>query len=248
MKQLEYMRERAHLFDKVGDGLVEGSDLLVLRDLEAARWNTRFKALEAKGDPLASFITGTNVETIYNSTAAGTAKNTFTSEVLINDTAGMGALGKIPAAIYGESKARALGVGVRIVARGILSSTGTPTYTFSTRGGTAANTTAAIMLGSAALTTGSGVSNQMWEFEGDIALEALGAAGANSTIRGIGMICCGGLASPFTYPVWGGAASPGTVATFDASIDNFINFNVTCSASSASNTITIQQLWLYGLN
>lgn len=248
MKQLEYMRERAHLFDKVGDGLLEGSDLLILRDLEAARWNTRFKMLEATGDPIATFLSGTNVETIYNSTAPGTAKASFTTEVAINDTAGMGAQAKIKAGVWGESKRTALGLGFRVVGRGILSSTATPTYTFTTRGGVAASTSAAILLGSAALTTGSGVSNQSWEFEGDVALEVLGAAGANSTIRGTGFVFCGGLASPFQYPIWGGAASPGTAATFDTSIDNFLNFNVACSASSASNTITLQQLWLFGLN
>lgn len=197
-----------------------------------------------------SFLTGTNTELLYASTAAGTAKNTFTSEVTINDTAGMGAQAFLPKGFFGQAGAKSAAVGkaVRIVARGILSSTGTPTYTFTVRFGSAANTTLAIVLGSAALTTGSGVANQMFELEGDIVLETLGASGTNSTVRGIGMLACGGLASPFTYPVWGGAASPGTVSTVDTTIDNFINFNVTCSASSASNTITLQQLLVYGSN
>lgn len=194
-----------------------------------------------------SFLTGTNTELIYASTAAGTAKNTFTSEVQINDTAGMGAQAHLPADFWLPNNTQP-GRGIRIVARGILSSTATPTYTFTIRFGAAANTSSAIVLGSAALTTGSGVSNQMFELEGDVILTTLGAAGTNSTVRGTGMIQCGGLASPFTYPVWGGAASPGTVATVDTSITNYINFNVTCSASSASNTITLQQLLIFGLN
>lgn len=194
-----------------------------------------------------SFITGTSAELIYASTAVGTAKSSFTSEVQINDTAGMGVQAHIPPDFWLPNNNQ-LGRGLRIVARGILSSTATPNYTFSIRLGTAGNTTAAIVLGSAALATGSGVSNQMWELEGDVILTAIGAAGANSTVRGMGMITCGGLASPFTYPVWGGAASPGTVATLDTSITNYVNFNVTCSASSSSNTITIQQLLVFGLN
>lgn len=36
-----------------------------------------------------SFLTGTNTELIYASLVAGTAKASFTSEVQINDTAGM---------------------------------------------------------------------------------------------------------------------------------------------------------------
>lgn len=231
-----------------GDALVADLDLLVA--LERQRWADRLGALERSGDPLASFLTGTNVEIIYASTAAGTAKASFTSEAQINDTAGMGPQAFLPADFFGMAGGRdlAIGKGIRIVARGILSSTATPTYTFTVRGGAAAATTGAILGGTAALTTGSGVSNQMWEYQADIVLETLGAAGANSTIRGIGLLACGGLASPFSYPIYGGAASPGTVATFDTSIKNFINFNVACSASSASNTITIHQLIVYGLN
>ena len=194
-----------------------------------------------------SFLTGTNVETIYTSAGAGTAKASFTSEVLINDTAGMGPQAHLPPDFWLPTK-NSIGRGIRIVARGILSSTATPTYTFTIRFGAAASTTTAIVLGSAALTTGSGVTNQMWELEGDVILESIGAAGTNSTVRGMGLLACGGLASPFTYPVGAGAASPWTVATVDTSITNYINFNVTCSASSASNTITLQQLLVFGLN
>jgi hypothetical protein len=194
-----------------------------------------------------SFLTGTNWETIYASTAAGTAKASFTSEVTINDTAGMGVQAHLPPDFWQPTNTQ-IGKGIRIVGRGILSSTATPTYTFTIRGGAAANTTSEILLGSTTLTTGSGVSNQMFELEGDIILTAIGAAGTNSTVRGTGMITCGGLASPFSYPVWGGAASPGTVATLDTSVVNYINFNVTCSANSASNTITLQQLLVFGLN
>lgn len=195
-----------------------------------------------------SFLTGTSSELIYVSTAAGTAKASFTSEVTINDTAGMGVQAHLPPDFWLPNHAQSVGRGIRIVARGILSSTGTPTYTFTIRSGTAANTSAAILLGSTTLTTGSGVTNQYWELEGDVILESIGAAGANSTVRGIGSIESAGLASPFSYVVYGGAATPGTVATLDTSITNYINFNVTCSANQSANTITLQQLLVFGLN
>lgn len=194
-----------------------------------------------------SFLTGTNVELIYASQGVGIAKNTFTSEVTINDTATMGVQAHLPPDFWLPAKGQA-GRGIHIVARGILSSTATPTYTFTIRFGSAANTTLAIVLGSAALTTISGAANAQFVLEGDVILETMGAAGTNSTVRGIGNILCGGLASPFMYPVWGGAASAGTVSTVDTSITNYINFNVTCSASSASNSITLQQLLVFGLN
>lgn len=195
-----------------------------------------------------SFLTGTNTEVIYANTTAGTAKNTFTSEVAINDTAGMGVQAHLPPDFFLPNPNQ-VGRGIRIVARGILSSTGTPTYTFTIRSGIAGNTSAAILLGSAALTTGSGVTNQPWELQGDVFLVSQGAAGANSTLRGMGTIISPGLASPYIYGVGAGASlTTPTVATFSADITNYINFNVTCSASSASNSIQLQQLIVYGLN
>lgn len=194
-----------------------------------------------------SFLTGTNTETIYISTNPGTAKNTFTTEVQINDTTGMGVQAQLPPQFWLPSP-NAYGKAIRIIARGILSSTGTPTYTFTVRLGAAGSVTAAICLGSAAISTGSGVTNQIFEFDGEITMMTQGAAGANSTARGIGTVTSGGFAAPYFYSLYGGAASPGTVATVDTSIVNYVNFNVACSASSASNTITLQQLMVQGLN
>jgi len=212
------------------------------------RWRTDSRSVyRVETDPhRASFLTGTNVELIYFNTASGTAKNTFTSEVLINDEAGMGMQANLPAGFFAPGR---VGQALRFVARGIASSTGTPTYTFTLRGGTQANTSAAIMLGSAAITTASGISNKGWEFEGDVVLRTNSTHGANSTIQGGGMIAGpASFASPFQYELWGGAAQPGTATTFDVSIQNFINFNVTCSASSGSNGVTLLQLLIFGLN
>lgn len=194
-----------------------------------------------------SFITGTNTELLYANTTAGTAKASFTSEVQINDTTGMGVQAHLPPDFFLPNPT-AVGKGIRIVARGILSSTGTPTYTFTIRSGTAGSTTAAILLGSAALTTGSGVSNQPFELQGDVFLVSQGAAGANSTVRGTGMLVCPGLATTIVGLGANASLTTPTATTFDCSITNFINFNVTCSASSASNTITLQSLQIYGLN
>lgn len=193
-----------------------------------------------------SWLTGTNTELIYASTVAGAAKASFTSEVAINDTATMGVQAHLPPDFF-LPNASSVGKTVRIVARGILSSTGTPTYTFTIRGGAAAATSGIILLGSAALTTGSGVTNQIWEFEGEFTVKTMGAAGTNTSITGTGLLSSPGTANKID-PLYGGGATPGTGTTLDTSITNYINFNVTCSASSASNTITLQSLQVYGLN
>ena len=147
---------------------------------------------------------GIYLDLLYSSIATGTAKASFTSEFKINDTAGMGPTALILPEYWMPNSG--IGRGFRIVARGILSSTGTPTYTFTCRLGSEGSTTAAIVLGSAALTTGSGVTNQPWEFEGDVILRTLGATGANSTVQGIGMLKSPGLATSLAA-LWGGAAS-----------------------------------------
>lgn len=240
---LERMQRQAKLLKQ--PDVYDGDDFAALLDYERRRWEVKHRILQLQGDPTATFLTGTNVETIYRSLTAGTAKNTFTTEVGINDSAGMGKQAFVPA--HTMALDSVAGRVLRIVGRGILSSTATPTYTFTIRSGAAASITTAILLGSAALTTGSGVTNQMYELEGEVVLTVVGAPGTNSTVRGTGLLASGGLASPFSYPIWGGAATPGTVATFDTAIDNYINFNVACSASSASNTITLQQLFVFGM-
>ena len=193
-----------------------------------------------------SFLTGTNSELIYRSTAVGATLATFTTEAQANTTATMGVQAHLPPDFFAPNNTQT-GRGIRIVARGILSSTATPTYTWTVRAGAAGNTTSAILLGSSAITTGSGVTNQFWELQGDVVLTTIGAAGTNSTVRGIGSLVSPGLATTIN-PVYGGATSPGTVATLDTSVTNYINFNIACSASSASNSITLQQLLIFGLN
>jgi hypothetical protein len=196
-----------------------------------------------------SFTTGTSTELIYQSTAVGTAKNTFTSEVLINDTAGMGAQAFLPANFWAPYPGHGVGTTIRIEAEGIVSSTATPSYTFTIRLGASANTTTASVLQSAALVTASGITNLPWRLVGVVTLTTLGAAGANSTVRGTGTLHGhAAFASPFEYFIGGGAATPWTNAQIDSSIVNYVNVNSTCTASSGSNSITIQALRIYGLN
>ena len=195
---------------------------------------------------------GSYTELLYVNNSVGIAKNTFTTEIGINDVATMGLQPFISPGFWPTNQT-SVGKTFHITARGILSSTATPTYTFTIRLGGIASITGPIVLGSAALITTTTVTNSPWELEGDVTLTALGTAAASSTVRGIGRLICPGIAavSPpasIYQPLWGGAASPGTVATVDTTINNFINFNVACSASSSSNTITLQQLLVYAFN
>lgn len=194
--------------------------------------------------------TGTYQELLYASTAAGIARNTFTAEAILNDTANMGASAYLPKGFWLPGASNSVGRAIRIVARGILSTTGSPTFTWAVRLGASQSTTAPIVLGTAALTAGATVTNRQWELEGDVVLTALGGSGGASTVRGTGILTSGGLASPFQGDVWAGAppASPGTVATVDATIDNYISVNAACGTSNAANAIQLLQLLVFGLN
>lgn len=194
-----------------------------------------------------SYYTGTVVETLYASIAAGATLATFTTEAQLNTTATMGVQAKITPDFW-QASPRSVGQGIRIEATGVLGCTGTPTMTFNVRGGAAANiTTAPILAGTAAITLASGLTAVPWKLSIDLILQAIGAVGANSTLRGQGTLTIGGAAAA-VWPVWGGGAAPGTIATVDTSIVNFINVNAACSASNAANTVSLNQLLVQGLN
>lgn len=196
-----------------------------------------------------SFGSGTNTELIYGSLARATEKTTWTTEVQINDTAGMGPQVSVPAKFWTVNGG--VGKGIRISAKGYVSTTGTPTFTFIIRAGAAGSTSAAILLGSAALAAGSGIANIPWWLEGDVFLTNM-AAGAASTVQGEGLIISNGFTTQggLNRLAAGAAAAgvAGTAATLDVSIENFINFNAACSVSNASNKLRIEQLQVFGLN
>jgi hypothetical protein len=197
-----------------------------------------------------SFITGTSVELLYANPASFTAKATFTTEANINDVSGtLGGRPKIPADFWLPGPSSNL-KGLRIVARGILSTTAGPTFTFTIRMGTNGNiTTAPIIFGSGAITMGTTITNANWEFEGDVFLiPPVADAGGNSTMRGLGRITGGAVTGTGLWCNAGASATTPTVATVDTSIVNYINFNAACGTSSASNSIQLLQLLVFGLN
>jgi hypothetical protein len=195
-----------------------------------------------------SFLTGTNTELIYSSTGAGAAYNTSVTQTLLNANSTTMVQAHIPPDFWLPTNT-SIGRGIRIVARGLISTTtGPPTFTFNVYLGASGATTTQI-LGAPAITTVASVTNVYWELQGDFILTAIGKAGTNSSGAGYGTVVSpAGFASPFTYALFGGAAQPGTIANVDTSITNYINVMGTWSASSASNSVTLEQLLVFGLN
>jgi hypothetical protein len=197
-----------------------------------------------------SFTTGTVQELIYANTASGTAKNTFTAEAtaILNDVAGMGAQAQLDP--YFFKPVTGVGKAIKIIARGIASTTVTPTYQFLLRMG-ATGTGGTLVWEMPAATTLSGIASKGWEVASDIIVRTTGGAGANSTVQGIGLFTgdsTGWNANSLGLMGWSNNTQPGTIATFDISITNTINLNAVCSASSASNSLQCLQLLVWGMN
>lgn len=184
----------------------------------------------------------------YTNRADFTALASFTSEASL--LAGNNDQPTIPAGHF--SGVNGYGRMISIRAWGVLSVTGTPTYTFQTRLSSTAgsSTLSGASVGvSAALTAGSGVTNQIWKLELDLICNTPGQGTGNTTLCCAGSIWSPGLAAPYTYPLE--VTTPDTATwtqTFDSTLTYFFNLSVTCSASSASNTIRCKQLQAYSSN
>ena len=141
----------------------------------------------------------------------------------------------------------------RLSGRGVLSSTGTPTYLFKVRLGSTAMTAdnlapplGTVIGASAAITTTSGASNAVWEFWLNLVLTAAGIGSGKATITSSGMVLGAGLATVGDLAPTNGNATWTT--TLDSSVDNFFQVSATCSANSSSNTIQLKHLELEALN
>jgi hypothetical protein len=196
---------------------------------------------------------GSYAELIYSNIAAGTAKNTFTTEFQINDTAAMGPAPVIPAFYYNPQ----VGIGktLRIIADVIQLGTAStpPTWQVIHRLNPvvtpAVPPTGPNVGGMTAGVTGTTTASTLWRSELDVQATIFGAAGNNSTLRGTGMVWSPtGFVSPFMAALLGGGASPGTVATFDFSLLNTLTYGVVCGTSLAANQVQLIGLLVIGLN
>ena len=184
---------------------------------------------------------------LYNRYADFTALSSFTSEASLLTGFSQPTLWH-PALDFTQ-----IGRTFRLGARGVLSSTGTPTYLFKVRLGSTAMSAdnlapplGTIIGASAALTTTSGASITVWSLELFLTLTAAGIGSGKATITSSGTVLSAGLATVGDLAPTNGSATWTT--TLDSSVDNFFQIGVVCSASSSSNTIQLKHLELEALN
>ena len=152
----------------------------------------------------------------------------------------------IPATYFLGRERRA----VLIEAQGVFSNTSTPTLVFQVRFGATAG--ASFLSGtsvgvSPAITTTGSVTNKWWYLRLLLACNTPGVGTGNASLSGAGYVTSTGFTSPQPLE----PTTPDTAtwtSTIDAAVTQYVNLSVTWGTSSASNTITCKQLWLWGLN
>ncbi len=196
-----------------------------------------------------SSLTQTWTEAIFVNRSDFSALSSFTTEASL--LGGTNQQPVFPSLLF--DGVRGVGRAFHIRGSGVLSSTGTPTYLLTFRLGTTLGSSylSGTAIGvTAAITTASGITNKEFWFELDMVCRTPGLGSGNTTLAGAGYVCSpGGFASPFSYPIQPTTPDTATwTATIDAAATQYLNVSCTCSASSASNTITLKNLWVLGMN
>lgn len=185
-------------------------------------------------------------ECFFVNRADHTSLSNFTSEASL--LAGTNEQPLVPAD-YLNRQRKAL----TLLAQGVLSTTGAPTWIFQVRLGStigASTLTGASVGVSPTITAASGVTNQAWELCLRMNVVTTGQGANNTTLNCAGFVVSGGgFASPFWYALAPGTPPTATwTATIDNSVNNWFNLSVTCGTANASNAITCKRLWVYADN
>jgi hypothetical protein len=190
-----------------------------------------------------SWTTGTQTELLSANTANGSAAASFSSAQYIS--AGTGAA-YLPANFFLGT----LGVGksVLVKAYGVISTTGTPNFTMAV----SANTTQGTYNGSGVLATtpataqGSGESNVPWDLEVVITCTATGSSGSFLS-DGIWRVYPTGT-SLIAARCSSSTANPNTGVTLSTEVAYYLELAGTWSSSSSSNSVTVYNVAVLGLN
>jgi len=190
-----------------------------------------------------SWTTGTQAECLAANIANGSALSNSSAATCIGPTTGAGYL---PANFflptYGAAKS------ILVKAYGVLSTTSTPNLTI----GVTANTTqgtynsSGIFATTGTLAQGSGVTNVPWDLEVLITCTATGASG---TFLADGMFRVYNTATTINSARCSSSnANPNTALTLSTESAYYVELFATWGAASSSNTLTVYNVAVLGLN
>src|ERR1700761_8475303 len=142
-----------------------------------------------------SFLTATQVETIYAMPSPGSALASSTTKTLISANSTTNPAFQLPALTSIWEPSYMVGRALRVCARGIFSTTGTPTLTWACQLDPTQNssTSALTLAATGALTAPSSITTGNWELEFDVSISALGVSGGyyQATLQSHGLLSLG---------------------------------------------------------
>jgi hypothetical protein len=192
-----------------------------------------------------SFLTGTQVELLYVMPAPIT-KNTYTTEAAFTGVAGTNTICKIPAGYFANDNPNPVGRCLYLQGWGVIANTAAATFAVNlgldTTAGTKANSTAVMAATAPVAAVTAPLHFEAWYTctafaTSTMTLQVNGAWASSGGASGAAAVASG-IVSQFR----------GSLTGLSTTADLFIELFGTWSASSASNTTTIDQMMLWGLN
>lgn len=188
---------------------------------------------------------GTYAELLYSMPYNGTPLANSTTRTLLSSASSSTTSMpfRIPIAFWDPS--RPGGQAFKVVARAFFSTTGTPAFTFAAALDTTQGTYGTTLAATGGFTTPSGASGYLLEADFDCSVQALGTSGSLS-VGGKLSVGTAGNAATAAATVY--ALGTSANVTINTTVDNYLEIWGTWGTASASNTITLAQLLVYGLN
>lgn len=192
-----------------------------------------------------SFYTGTQAELLYTLNAAVT-KNTYTTEAAYSGVAGTNSVCSLPAGYFATENPNPVGRSLYLKAMGTIANTAAATFAVNLGLDTTAGTKANSVTVHAAYTPTSSVTAP-WELEAWYTCTAFATSTFSLQVNGrirYESVAAGG--APTTTAQCAGFQA--SLTGIDPRVQFYLELFGTWSASSSSNTTTLQQMFLWGLN
>lgn len=193
-----------------------------------------------------SFVTGTQAELLYTLNTGAITKNTYTTEAAFSGVAGTNTICSLPAGFFATENPNPVGRSLYLMAAGTIANTAAATFAvnlgFDTTAGTKANSTTVY-----AATAPTASVTAVWQLHAWYTCTAFATSTFSLQVNGFwtqsatasgAALGSGGLRTDFQ----------GSLTGMDPRVQFYLELFGTWSASSASNTTTLQQMMLYGLN
>jgi len=188
---------------------------------------------------------GTYPELLYSMPASGAALANSASRALLSTAAAATSSEplRIPPSFW--DPARNGGQAFLVECGGFISTTGTPAFTFAAALDTTQGTFGTTLAATGAFTTGSGLASAEFTARFRCSTQQLGATGLLTVTGEFSIGAAANAATTASTPYMLGTSS---LVAVNTTVDNYLEIWGTWGTASPSNTVTLQQLFFWGLN